>query len=690
MVCVIASLLVGVALVGANAADEEVIVDFGEVVMPKTITLNNASMERVPHEDGHARLVRFAKTDWPNVFFAAPRGAWDWRDYAGIAVSLYNPSDEAIRVALRADNLGADGGNNCNTANGTVPPKARYILRLRFNTGGTQYLWGMRGLPVFGAVGSGPEIDTKKIVAYQVFLPRPGKPRELIFEKAWLLGDGGTLRDLIPAPFIDRFGQFRHADWPGKLHDEEDLGKRAAQERALLDRAARLPQQDEYGAWADGPKREASGWFRTEKIDGKWWLVAPNGHLFFSAGVDCVGTWSSTFVAGRGDWFAELPERNAPPFNQCYSFQRNAHSGAEVIRGEGLTFGFYAANLIRKYGETWKADWRNTTNDRLRAWGFNTIGNWSQEDVLVNSPMPFVATTSIGGMSLIRGGAGYWSKMMDVYSFEFEERADAAFAWVKGKYAGNPLCIGFFCDNELAWEGIKRGTLESPASQSCRIELIRMLQEKYYTMDRLNQAWGIRGRSWDELRTPKELNKTANADLDEYLYRFARRYFEVVKKACHKYAPNQLYLGCRFSGPPPPPVERACAEVADVMSFNLYRKTVPADKWTGEHLPGVPLMIGEFHFGALDRGMFHTGLAGVENQEERGKAYARYVRSVATHPAFVGCHWFQYVDEPTTGRWIDGENYNIGFVNITDTPYPELVDAAKKVHAQVYALRHGN
>ena len=31
----------------------------------------------------------------------------------------------------------------------------------------------------------------------------------------------------------------------------------------------------------------------------------------------------------------------------------------------------------------------------------------------------------------------------------------------------------------------------------------------------------------------------------------------------------------------------------------------------------------------------------------------------------VGCHWFQYVDEPLTGRAYDGENYNIGFVTIS-------------------------
>lgn len=67
--------------------------------------------------------------------------------------------------------------------------------------------------------------------------------------------------------------------------------------------------------------------------------------------------------------------------------------------------------------------------------------------------------------------------------------------------------------------------------------------------------------------------------------------------------------------------------------------------------------------------------------------YKQYIESVEDNPAFVGCHWFQYYDEPLTGRFADGENYNIGFVSVTDTPYPEMVDGAKAVHAEVYKRR---
>ena len=57
------------------------------------------------------------------------------------------------------------------------------------------------------------------------------------------------------------------------------------------------------------------------------------------------------------------------------------------------------------------------------------------------------------------------------------------------------------------------------------------------------------------------------------------------------------------------------------------------------------------------------------------------------HPQFVGCHWFKYRDESTTGRPLDEENYQIGFIDICDTPYPETIEALRDVSRTMYELR---
>lgn len=43
----------------------------------------------------------------------------------------------------------------------------------------------------------------------------------------------------------------------------------------------------------------------------------------------------------------------------------------------------------------------------------------------------------------------------------------------------------------------------------------------------------------------------------------------------------------------------------------------------------------------------------------------------------VGAHWFQYADQPVTGRLLDGENSHIGLVGITDIPFGGFVEAVR-------------
>ena len=43
-------------------------------------------------------------------------------------------------------------------------------------------------------------------------------------------------------------------------------------------------------------------------------------------------------------------------------------------------------------------------------------------------------------------------------------------------------------------------------------------------------------------------------------------------------------------------------------------------------------------------------------------------------------HWFQYIDQPVTGRLLDGENGHLGLIGITDVPFKEFVDAVRKAN----------
>jgi hypothetical protein len=290
---------------------------------------------------------------------------------------------------------------------------------------------------------------------------------------------------------------------------------------------------------------------------------------------------------------------------------------------------------------------------------------------------------------MIAGSEGYWGKFPDVFDPSFENTVRTAMASKAGGSAGDPWCIGYFSDNEMSWgepESLGRAALKSPPDQAAKLAFISDLKSKYGSIEQLNRAWGTSHPSWEALLEKRNASDSPQArpDLRAFYARAAEKYFQTVREAIKSVAPNQLYLGCRFAWVNEL-AAAAAAKHCDVVSYNLYQREVGSFVFNGG--ADVPLIIGEFHFGALDRGMFHTGLVPVASQEERARAYENYVWSAVNHPAFVGCHWFQYQDEPTTGRVYDEENYQIGFVDIADTPYPEMVRASRQVAQNLYAKR---
>jgi hypothetical protein len=254
-------------------------------------------------------------------------------------------------------------------------------------------------------------------------------------------------------------------------------------------------------------------------------------------------------------------------------------------------------------------------------------------------------------------------------------------------------------DNELTWRDdtyLALGVLNSEAEQPAKKVFVEDLRAKYGTIEKLNGVWGTDYGSWEGLlgSTEEPDWKKGREDLVRFNIRIAEKYFGTIRDVIKGEAPDKLYLGCRFDFHFYPEgqkelewVLRIAAKYCDVVSFNRYRFSADILR-----LPGgieKPVIIGEWHMGALDRGMFHTGLRSVANQGERGEVYKSYVHGALGNPYMVGVHWFQYKDQATTGR-SDGENYQIGFVDVCDRPYMETVAACREAGYDIYEYRMRN
>ena len=683
------------ASTGAGTSADLTLFDFEGGFDASKIAGQDAKAATMKSGDGTALKVSAGhQQQWPGVTLVAPAGLWNLTPFESVVLDVKNTGAKRVTINCRVDNPGADGTKNCVTGSLALNPGQTGTLRVPLRRGSDGklcgQLFGMRGYPQ--AAGGPGTVDPKNVTQLLLFLNKPSEDHS--FEVDNIRATGSYTRptawvtDATPfLPFIDTFGQYRHKDWPGKVHSLAELQQRRADEAKEL--AAQQARKDwcQYGGWAEGPKLEANGFFRTAKHEGKWWLVDPDGHLFWSHGIDCVRMIDTTSIDERGAWFADFPGAQ-PEFKEFLS-KGYALKGHYEDRSPQC-FAFAAANMKRKYGADWKQEYADTAHKRLRSWGLNTIANWSDSGVFLMRRTPYTDTIGSRGAKMIEGSQGYWGKFPDVFDPSFAAGLRRAMEGKKNTSANDPWCIGYFSDNEMSWgdeTSLAIAALRSPPAQTAKKELIADLKAKYGDIAKLNAAWGTKHASWDALLESREApdKKLASADLTAFYTKTAQAYFRGVKEAIKAVAPNQLYLGCRFAWVNDL-AAKAAADSCDVVSYNLYKRGVEDFKYPGGD---KPLIIGEFHFGALDRGMFHTGLVPVENQAARAQAYKDYVLGAAKHPQFVGTHWFQWKDEPTTGRVYDEENYQIGFLDVADTPYLETIAASREVAAQLYSLRAG-
>ena len=292
---------------------------------------------------------------------------------------------------------------------------------------------------------------------------------------------------------------------------------------------------------------------------------------------------------------------------------------------------------------------------RMENWGLNTIANWSDENLGGTHRKAYVAT--LRGWGIETGLMG----MPDVYAPEYAGMVDSAAARQCAPRKNDPFLLGYFIGNEPPWPNRE-------------LDLVNLIL------------------SGDATPMQTELKKyLEKGDTPErrkaFVFDTYAKFINTINAAVKKHDPNHLNLGLRFGGMASDEIIKA-SKGFNVFSFNNYGYSVNQNNIKRIYdLTGLPMIIGEFHFGVPGRGLA-PGLAQTLNQEERGIAYRFYVENAAANPAIIGTHWFQWVDQPATGR-NDGENYNIGFVDVTDRPYYELVNEAREIFKRLPDVHSG-
>ncbi len=385
-----------------------------------------------------------------------------------------------------------------------------------------------------------------------------------------------------------------------------------------------------YGGLADR-KGKATGFFRAEQVNGRWWFRDPDGCLYLNLAVTSVSPGSS------------------PRMKQA---------------------------MATKFGEPEK--WAAGTVKLLRANGFNATGAWANNKLLRAAPdalpyanmMGFAATFGREKKLTLRqpGHTGFLNDALPVFHPEFESWCDQ-YAKSVADTKDDPLLMGHFCDNEM------------PGPKN--------LLDKSLDSEPAAKEWLRKRRG--ALVPVSDLNDEDRDGYREYVY---DRYLGITSRAIRKYDPNHLCFGSRLWGAPSssPGILRACGRHLDVIAANIYGQWQPKpeqlEMWRKES--GKPFLVTEFYAKGMDSGLPNTTGAGwlVATQTDRARFYQNFTLALLESKMFAGWQWFKYQDNDPEDKNAEPSNIdsNKGIVDYRFEPYAPLLAGMAELNREAYAL----
>jgi hypothetical protein len=467
-------------------------------------------------------------------------------------------------------------------------------------------------------------------------------------------------------PLVDELGQWVPKIWEEKIsgREENNLFLRELLKKAdETENVYEFEDWDIYGGY-NKLQFQKTGWFHIEEHENKFWMVDPLGNGFISTGLDCINPGESTRTDIVKPWLTELPERDGE-FEECFFNRRS--------RGYEF-FNFGVSNLIHAFGKD----------------------SWSNSEFIRFAKMPYVIPIDIQskeGFPMTK--TAIFRDFPDVFAEEYEEKA-LLYAEGLKQYKDDPFLIGYFMRNEPEWAFVyELNIAEEMIANKCNFaskdEFINRMISKYKVINAFNKGWNLKLKDFEELRNPiykaTELSEIAKEDLKEFSIEMITRYVEIPAKALKAIDSNHLNLGMRYAYITDSSLLSG-SENFDVFSINSYQITPLESMDLVGKMLNKPVIIGEFHQGALDKGLTAHGIRGVTTQKERGVGYRYYVEQAIQSKYYLGAHYFQLNDQSCLGRF-DGENYQIGLIDVCMQEYTDMTNAMKDCHSNIYQVALG-
>ncbi len=482
---------------------------------------------------------------------------------------------------------------------------------------------------------------------------------------------------LAAPPRVDRFGQPADEEFFGKVKDEAELRTDAVAEAQTLPQIRQNPRLDAHGGVVSPQLGlKATGFFRVERIRGRWWFVTPEGNPFFMVGCDAVNYREGGYTTPLRDAtgatrpeLAELPDRAALP---------------EAYEHEGRV-SFLVANLKRKYGDDFEKVYDDVIRRRLFAWGFNSTAKWGWGKKFKGVPYfedVYLTFCKFGG------------NLVDMYDPTFARRIDELAKTRTAARRGDSDLIAWSVDNENGWWYADSGDWSN-----------KVFKAICTATD--GRPGGFAKRAFLESVAATRGVSVATLDgLDESLFtveekrRFVRassaRYHRLVSAAFRKYDRDHLFMGAAICLEGQLDWIEEALPYLDFVGLHQY-SSQHLSAWQRERLlpmldgAAKPFALLEFGFACTGAGFkrFFAVDAICRDHHARGQAYRQFAEQIAAEPQCIGFAYFLYHDQPISGRSLGGEAYNLGLVSQQDRPYDEMIKGVRKANVRALAIHAG-
>lgn len=656
-----------------------VLVGLAEAVPESTFAYRIGGVHSASVDEDH---VVKAKDGFRITLFPKTGSEWNMESVSVLGVKLKNTGKTELVLDAMLCNAEATDWSNSSQGRTIVKPGESIPLAIALRRDADYaatdpaYL-RMSGKPN-GSFRHWHTIDPKEVKSLKVTCASKG-------EHAFELGPMFAIRKMDESqmgkfPILDEFGQYALKDWSNKVSADADLKAGIGIERKLMAGLETPVGFSKYGGWLAGPKFKATGFFRTQQHDGHWWFIDPEGHLFWSYGVNCVGVEfaGQTPLERNPAVFSKLPPKDDRDFGEFFTML-DVEDNYELLENVPH-YDFTRANLFRKYGKGWEAKQIGQDIARLEYCGINTIGAWSDNAVVARKQVPYT-------VMLHYEYAFAAEKLPDPFNPETRAGLRKAIEEYPVDFRNDPWCLGAFVNNELHWDNNARNMVAgifSYGKEATEVKKVfaNWLKEKYGTVEAFNAAWNTDFKSMEGLLAVNDKSMFSNADskdCDELAFRMADAFFGMVKEELRRHSPNILYLGSRMNSGSQA-VIRGAARHVDVISANIYSYRPSTGNFGNA---GKPVLISEFHYANVSGNNLGCGLRSAQDAVQQGRLYKAFMAEAVNHPQIIGAHWYQWRDQNAAGRY-DGENYNVGFFDVADLPSEDLIRAAAQFGRDLY------